>query len=225
MDFFLAFLSGTRVYAPPEWIGSRKYKAESSTVWQLGVLLFDMVCGNIPFETDKEIMAARLIWFRPVSKDCRDLISRCLKVNASDRPSLAELAQHCWIGPTMTRVNDGTESGNESESEVERNCKVSRRERDVVKMDTHMKSGASITSDYSSSCSSSSCSCSSSSSLSSSSMLTSSSVTSSGNPESPSRRTATSDCAIEDSPARWLPKLFSTTISHMQSRMQEIGIV
>merc|ERR1711928_178674 len=90
---------GTRVYSPPEWINSRAYRPEGLTVWSLGVLLYDMVCGDVPFESDAQISRAHLTWFPQLklSEEVKSLISSCLKVDTSERLTLAKIAAHPWL--------------------------------------------------------------------------------------------------------------------------------
>jgi len=90
---------GTRVYSPPEWILDGKYHASSLTVWSLGILLYDMLCGDIPYTTDKEICSGELVWHTKLglSDEARDLIKQCLNIKHQNRISLDSILSHSWF--------------------------------------------------------------------------------------------------------------------------------
>merc|ERR1712079_285306 len=88
---------GTRVYAPPEWIQIQRYKANPLSVWSLGILLFDMVCGDIPFEKDEQICNAELVFRKNISDECKDLVKSCLRIRPADRIQLEAIQSHPWM--------------------------------------------------------------------------------------------------------------------------------
>lgn len=90
---------GTRVYSPPEWILQNRYNAESLTVWSLGILLFDMVNGDIPFERDDQICYEKPRFRHEVSESCAHLIHCCLEKEEEKRIPLHKILEHPWMNP------------------------------------------------------------------------------------------------------------------------------
>ncbi|KAM8740996.1 serine/threonine-protein kinase pim-1-like [Acanthopagrus schlegelii] len=86
---------GTTDHVPPEWNSHYTYRAGTSTVWQMGVVLFDSLHGVV-FETTK-FLTKKLKIKDKLSKDCQDFLKSCLTKAPKQRPTLDQLRLHPWL--------------------------------------------------------------------------------------------------------------------------------
>ena len=88
---------GTPYYLSPEIIQGKLYDNKSD-IWSLGVLLYEMMTFKMPFEANTLPMLSMKIMrgnYTPLSsmytKDLREIVSKCLMVDPSRRPSIREI--------------------------------------------------------------------------------------------------------------------------------------
>ncbi|KAM6921211.1 serine/threonine-protein kinase pim-1-like [Xenentodon cancila] len=86
---------GTSPHVPPEMLYDRSYTAGPTTVWQMGVVLYEALYNEC-FSSYKYL--AKTIKIKEgFSKDCEDFLKKCLTISPRQRPSLQELQRHPWL--------------------------------------------------------------------------------------------------------------------------------
>ncbi len=58
----------TRIYMPPEYIKNQKSTCERCTIWTLGCLFYALCEGDIPWQTEKEILENKLTFTKTHSE-------------------------------------------------------------------------------------------------------------------------------------------------------------
>ncbi|XP_053789905.1 serine/threonine-protein kinase pim-1-like isoform X1 [Vidua chalybeata] len=97
-DTAYTHFAGTRSYSPPEWMHFGWYYGKPATLWSLGIMLHQMVCGEHPFRGCQNISwDHQLSLPQRLSPECQDLIRRCLSMLDMERPSLEELLCDPWM--------------------------------------------------------------------------------------------------------------------------------
>ena len=96
---FYTEYEGTNIYAPPEWKLKRKFTADGLNAWSLGVILYTMLQGDIPYDESENMWKLSLKW--AVSKDATDLLKKLLKKNYKKRIALAKIKCQRWVKQDM----------------------------------------------------------------------------------------------------------------------------
>ncbi|ORX87341.1 Pkinase-domain-containing protein [Anaeromyces robustus] len=100
---YLDTFCGSPFYAAPEMILGKKYEGPEVDMWSLGVILFALLCGHLPFddanmkELYKKIASGTYTVPDYLMPDARHLISRLITVDPHKRATLDEVLHHRWV--------------------------------------------------------------------------------------------------------------------------------
>lgn len=94
---------GSYAYAAPEILTGTPYMPHISDIWSLGIILYVMTIGRLPFDDSNHRELLKQVRKGPnfperreITKECKNLINRIL-VKKDDRPTLSMIRSHVWI--------------------------------------------------------------------------------------------------------------------------------
>lgn len=105
---------GTRGYLAPEMIQRRDY-TKSVDAWALGVIVFVLLCGCLPFDDDCQTipnspdLRSKFTlrfprWAKDLSKSAKDLLNHLLDIDSRRRYTAEQALQHPWVaGDTASK--------------------------------------------------------------------------------------------------------------------------
>ena len=101
---------GTPIYLAPEIINETGHD-EKVDIWCIGVLLFELCSGNVPFQGNdleslkQNIRHMKIMWPRDINMDAKNLISQILKYEASQRIGLIEIDNLVYVPYIVSKDN------------------------------------------------------------------------------------------------------------------------
>ncbi|KAF9438244.1 hypothetical protein BGZ76_009075 [Entomortierella beljakovae] len=113
---------GSAAYTAPEIIVGKKYSGPEADIWSLGVILYTLLAGYLPFDDDNEAVVQDKIvdldYEIPtdiIGKDAQDLIQGILKENPKERFSIEQILNHQWWTPQSDDDEPEPDSGHNGE--------------------------------------------------------------------------------------------------------------
>uniref|UniRef100_A0A3Q1HSD1 MAP/microtubule affinity-regulating kinase 3 n=1 Tax=Anabas testudineus TaxID=64144 RepID=A0A3Q1HSD1_ANATE len=94
---------GSPPYAAPELFQGKKYDGPEVDVWSLGVILYTLVSGSLPFdgqnlkELRERVLRGKYRIPFYMSTDCENLLKRFLVLNPGKRGTLEQIMKDRWI--------------------------------------------------------------------------------------------------------------------------------
>jgi len=108
--------AGTVHYLAPEVIRQKTYN-EACDIWSIGVIVFSLLTGKVPFDgtkfddVKKAILSNEVAMQGPewhgISDLAKEFVKCLLRKKPTDRPTAEEALQHPWLAPTPERCSSG----------------------------------------------------------------------------------------------------------------------
>ncbi|KAG0209055.1 hypothetical protein BGX28_000155 [Mortierella sp. GBA30] len=89
---------GTINYASPEILKGEKYRAEAAEIWSLGILLYTILYGEVPFNDPVQAISGPYISPRVrSSNECLHLLNWMLAKTPERRATIEDVVSHPWL--------------------------------------------------------------------------------------------------------------------------------
>jgi len=114
----LSTCCGSAAYAAPELIRGEKYVGPKADMWSLGILLYALLCGFLPFDDDNTQRLYRLIqrgtyeippW---LTVESQKLIGALLRHKPDSRLTMDQLLKHPWLlkGTKLSAIDPSSQN-------------------------------------------------------------------------------------------------------------------
>nr|XP_056704294.1 maternal embryonic leucine zipper kinase [Euleptes europaea] len=103
LDYHLNTCCGSPAYAAPELIQGKAYIGSEADIWSMGVLLYALLCGFLPFDDDnvmalyKKIVRGKYEVPKWLSPGGVLLLHQMLQVDSKRRITVKHLLNHPWL--------------------------------------------------------------------------------------------------------------------------------
>ena len=142
-----ATFCGSTHYIAPEVSSGGRYDGRKSDIWSLGIMLYAMLIGKLPFPSDNyEILVESMLnrRYEPipsfVNNQAKNLLEALLEPDPRTRPDWGEIFNYPWVASRVTLVDEAGHPVDKFPSEITDTgvlCRVMRKKKVHMEIPLH----------------------------------------------------------------------------------------